>query len=110
MKKFLVVATVVIAGTAALSVMGTGQERSASGSSSQIFIHGTPVCVTQRGGGIEAAVGECEAVSGRNPGGRGRFHERNGSPSEPGIVLPPGHPPVGPGSDPSANEVRRTPI
>jgi hypothetical protein len=60
-------------------------------SSSQIYIHGTPVCVTQQGKDIVAQVGEC-AVS-RLPSvpdslERLPFHDH------PGMRLPPGHPPV----------------
>lgn len=58
---------------------------------SQIYIHGTPVCVTQRPHGILAQVGECDEArifphgeySGEVP-----YH------GHPGMDLPPGHPPV----------------
>ncbi|MBI5906208.1 MAG: hypothetical protein HZB86_11810 [Deltaproteobacteria bacterium] len=109
MRKIVAFAAMIAAGLAAYSVWGIGQDRYASDSSSQIFIHGTPVCVTQRGGGIEAAVGECDAVAGRGPGGgHGRFHGGIEPPRTPG--LPPGHPPVGPGTDPAGEAVRRIPI
>ena len=60
-------------------------------STSQIYIHGTPVCVTQQGKDIVAQVGECgvrpfppefESLE-RLP-----FH------GHPGRNLPPGHPPI----------------
>ncbi|RJP24593.1 MAG: hypothetical protein C4529_02460 [Deltaproteobacteria bacterium] len=111
MRKIVAAAAMIAAGLTAYSVWGIGQDRYASDSSSQIFIHGTPVCVTQRGGGIEAAVGECEAVAGRGPGsGHGRFHGGNEAPGARVPALPPGHPPVGPGSDPAGESARRIPI
>ena len=68
--------------------------------SSQIFIHGTPVCVTQEGNGIVARLGECgemkirpdEAFQGKVP-----FH------GLPGMNLPPGHPPIDGGIFPEEN-------
>lgn len=60
-------------------------------SSSQIYIHGTPVCVTQEGKDIVAQVGEC-GVPRLPPYAdsleRLPFHGR------PGTQLPPGHPPI----------------
>lgn len=69
----------------------------ASASSSQIYIHGTPVCVFRQGESIVARVGECEAGTeprDEAPGG--------GMPDDgaPGLGLPPGHPPVGPDMTP----------
>lgn len=77
-----------------LVVAWRGHRASAtSASESQIFIHGTPVCVSRQGESIAARVGECGAQAapwdgapaGRLPG----FDGREGD-------LPPGHPPVGP--------------
>jgi len=56
MKTILGIALVVAMGVAALFLWGAGYARHTGFSSSQIFIHGVPVCVTQRGGEIEAAV------------------------------------------------------
>ncbi len=68
----------------------------ASASASQIYIHGTPVCVFRQGDSIVATVGECESAAPRDeaPG--------EGAPDfgGPGPTLPPGHPPVGPDLSP----------
>jgi len=60
-------------------------------SSSQIYIHGTPVCVTQQGEDIVAQVGEC-GVPQLSPDAdsleRLPFHGHRG------LNLPPGHPPI----------------
>lgn len=58
---------------------------------SQIYIHGTPVCVTQHYHGIAAQVGKCDeagAYRGREFTGEVPFH------GSPGRELPPGHPPI----------------
>lgn len=60
-------------------------------SASQIFIHGTPVCVFSKDGNIMARVGQCSDVSReekRVPPEGAPFHR------QPGMNLPPGHPPV----------------
>jgi hypothetical protein len=57
----------------------------------QVFIHGTPVCVFTLGGNILAQVGQCPESSDMengDPAGNAPFH------GEPGMELPPGHPPV----------------
>jgi hypothetical protein len=62
-----------------------------AGSSSQIFIHGTPVCVFTLGGSVVARVGQCPdtpETENEGPGEEAPFHGR------PGMDLPPGHPPV----------------
>jgi hypothetical protein len=79
-----------------------------SSSSSQIFIHGTPVCVTHRGGEIEAAVGECGVLSDNPHGGSGGFHKSHPVPGDPHVGLPPGHPPVEEEPFPGIDERRRT--
>ncbi len=60
-------------------------------SSSQIYIHGTPVCVTREGEEIVARVGEC-AITRLPPDAdtpeRAPFH------GHPEMRLPPGHPPI----------------
>lgn len=58
---------------------------------SQIYIHGTPVCVTQRSHEIVAQVGKCDgarAYPDREFTGEVPFH------GHPGRELPPGHPPI----------------
>jgi len=71
-------------------------------SSSQIFIHGTPVCVVRQGKRIVATVGECGA-GGSLPDAGSReavpFHRWSAP------VLPPGHPPVGRGLVPDGNRL-----
>jgi hypothetical protein len=91
-KKILSVA---LAGTVLLFAMYHIQASepltSYASSSSQIYIHGTPVCVTQQGKDIVARVGEC-GVSLHPPDAdsleRIPFH------GHPGRNLPPGHPPI----------------
>lgn len=61
-------------------------------SSSQIYIHGTPVCVTQQGEDIVASVGKCGApMVPPESDSMERLPFRNG---HPGMNLPPGHPPI----------------
>lgn len=69
----------------------------ASGSASQIYIHGTPVCVFRQGESIAARVGECD--DGAAPGDDGSG-DRVPDSAGPGMALPPGHPPVGPDTSP----------
>jgi hypothetical protein len=57
----------------------------------QVFIHGTPVCVFTLGGNLMAQVGQCPETPGvenGDPAENAPFH------GEPGMELPPGHPPV----------------
>ena len=65
---------------------------SLASTSSQIYIHGTPVCVTQQGTDIVAQVGEC-GVPTATPDSDSveRLPFRGG---HPGMNLPPGHPPI----------------
>ncbi len=109
MRKFLVVALVLSMGMAALSLWRAGKALDLAATSSQIFIHGTPVCVTQRGGEIHAAVGDCGGLRGepRNEGREGA-HGRLPAPGRPGLELPPGHPPIGPDDGPITERNRRT--
>jgi hypothetical protein len=86
---------VAMAGTflmfAMLHVQESGPLTSLVSSSSQIYIHGTPVCVTQDGKDIMARIGEC-GIPGVSPDGDSLknlpYH------GHPGRSLPPGHPPV----------------
>lgn len=59
---------------------------------SQIYIHGTPVCVMERGGEVVARVGECGRLPA--PGEDGPFGGAPFAGEEGGANLPPGHPPV----------------
>jgi hypothetical protein len=91
-KKILSVA---LAGTVLLFAMyhipASEPLTSFASSSSQIYIHGTPVCVTQQGKDIVAKVGNC-GVPPLSPDAdsleRLPFH------GHPGLNLPPGHPPI----------------
>jgi hypothetical protein len=60
-------------------------------SSSQIYIHGTPVCVTREGEEIVARVGECGIT--RSPPDA-ETPESAPYHGHPGMRLPPGHPPI----------------
>lgn len=91
MKTFLGVALILAVGAAAMLLWSAGHGMEAGVSSSQIFIHGVPVCVTQRGDEIRASVGSCDAV-----------------PADPRLRLPPGHPPIGPEDAPVPEENRGT--
>jgi len=81
-------------------------------SSSQIYIHGTPVCVTRHDGEILASVGRCDAYGGhtreRRFGTGGRFPGESPEYREAPSGLPPGHPPVD--STPAWEQVRKVPI
>jgi len=106
LKSLLAIALVLTAALAGLSLWGMGHARHVAVSSSQIFIHGTPVCVTQRGGEIQASVGECAVLFG---GPRGQQEDADGFHNgDPHVGLPPGHPPIGPGPVPLFEENRRT--
>jgi hypothetical protein len=101
MRTYLVVALVVSLGLSALSLWGTAESRYGNESSSQIYIHGTPVCVIQRGGEIQATVGACSAVPDESRQGAPYRHSPGFSgPGHPGLNLPPGHPPIGPDDGP----------
>jgi hypothetical protein len=72
----------------------------AASTSSQIYIHDTPVCVSMEGEEVVARVGKCPRESGvfEAPGpGRTPFH------GAPGRGLPPGHPPIDRDMAPDAN-------
>ncbi len=96
---------VVIFGAAVMFLAGQWglhQRVAASRAESQIYIHDTPVCVAQEGGGIVARIGECGFRHGgedphagldRDSMERMPFHGGEGHAME----LPPGHPPIGEG-------------
>ncbi|MGE5246891.1 MAG: hypothetical protein ACM3L8_00985 [Verrucomicrobiota bacterium] len=96
-------------GVVAASLWLLGYGRGPAVSSSQIFIHGTPVCVTQRGGEIHATVGACSALRPGGPRGEGpsRHHGGVPYPGDPRLELPPGHPPIGPDDGPIGEHTRR---
>jgi hypothetical protein len=94
MRSFLIIALVLVAGAASLLFWGAGYADRVAAYSSQIFIHGTPVCVTQRGDRIEAAVGTCDANPRDPRGGSGGYHGTRPGPVNPHMGLPPGHPPI----------------
>lgn len=110
MKNILAVALILATAVATLSFWGMMHARQAGSSSSQIFIHGTPVCITQQEGNIVAMVGECGLLP-RGPGSEDGGVEKGPSPfGDPDAGLPPGHPPVGPEGSPFGGDVRRVPI
>lgn len=103
MKRILLLACFVLV-LAALLVqwrLGNRALATAAMSSSQIYIHGTPVCVMKHGEAIVARVGECGSLGGTDEDGEfsggSRFHE------SPGGGLPPGHPPVSPDMSPDVS-------
>lgn len=110
MKTFLAIALVLSTCLAAFSLWGIVHARRMGVSSSQIILHGTPLCITQRGGEIEAAIGECGSSPGAPGEGDGGFHGMPYPFEHPNAGLPPGHPPVGSDPDPGDGDSRRTPI
>lgn len=89
MKKILATALILALGVTGISLWGAARAQRMAFSTSQIFIHGTPVCVMQQAGQIRASVGMCEL-----PGG-----DETPSPHDPRLGLPPGHPPLDSGPD-----------
>jgi hypothetical protein len=93
-KKILAVGLAAFLGASALILLHgyrTVPDRTMSAveaSSSQIFIHGTPVCVFKLDDGIIAKVGRCEDAETGTP------QEKSPFSGNPGRELPPGHPPV----------------
>ena len=93
MKTILATALILALGITGISLWGAVHAQRMAVSSSQIFVHGTPVCVMQQAGEILASVGMCGA-----PGSESLE-------DEPRPGLPPGHPPVD--SIPAFEEGRR---
>ena len=81
-KAILATALILALGITGISLWGAVHAQRMAVSSSQILIHGTPVCVMQYAGEIRASVGICGT-----PGGESRE-------DGPRPGLPPGHPPV----------------
>ncbi|MGE5189084.1 MAG: hypothetical protein ACM3NF_03395 [Gemmatimonadota bacterium] len=100
MKTFVAIglsALFLVAVAAAWGTYSAAHPVAATASASQIYIHGTPVCVFQHGKSIVARVGECgPGASRRDEPPAGTAPDLRGA--EPG--LPPGHPPVGPDMPP----------
>ncbi len=73
-------------------------------SASQIYIHGTPVCVFRHGESIVARVGECDSriapAPEESPG------DETPDSGGPDLALPPGHPPIAPDMSPN-DDARR---
>lgn len=92
MKKFLTIVLTTIFLVAVLIQWHAYRAASASPPSvNQIFIHGTPVCVFSQDGNIMARVGQCPGApqtEKEGPPGKVPHHR------QPGMKLPPGHPPV----------------
>lgn len=97
-KTILAAALIVALGFTGITLWGVVHTRFMDVSSSQIFIHGEPVCVMQQAGEIRASLGMCDALKGEwkedGGGNGGGFHGGMLSPVEPDMSLPPGHPPV----------------
>ena len=96
MKTILATALILALGITGVSLWGAVHAQRMAVSSSQIFIHGTPVCVIQQAGEIVASVGICGPAGGESReedlGSGGNFHGKE--PFDPRTGLPPGHPPV----------------
>lgn len=109
MKTIIATAMIVAVGIAGISLWHAAHNQRIDFSSSQIFIHGTPVCVVQHAGEILASVGMCGTFGGDSRedgfGNGGGFHGKNPSLLEPRPELPPGHPPLD--SIPALEEGRR---
>ena len=109
MKTIIATAMIVAVGIAGISLWHAAHNQRIDFSSSQIFIHGTPVCVVQHAGEILASVGMCDTPGGESRedgvGNGGGFHGKKPSLLEPRPGLPPGHPPLD--STPALEERRR---
>lgn len=100
MRTLLATVLIVLSLIAGVSLWNAAHTRNIDVSSSQIYIHGTPVCVMRHGGEILASVGTCDSHGGRP--WEGGFGTGGGS------LLPPGHPPVD--SSPEFEQLRKLPI
>jgi len=109
MKTIIAAAMIVAVGVAGISLWHAAHNQRIDVSSSQIFIHGTPVCVFQHAGEIVASIGLCGTPGGESrEGGTGKgggVHGGTSTPLNPRLGLPPGHPPVD--SPPDLQEERR---
>jgi len=109
MKTIFAAAMILAVGIAGISLWHAAHTQRIGFSSSQIFIHGTPVCVVQQAGEILASVGMCGTSGDESRrddfGSAEGGHGEEPSPLEPRFGLPPGHPPVD--SAPSYEKGRR---
>ncbi len=109
-KAILATALILALGITGISLWGAVHARRMAVSSSQIFIHGTPVCVMQHAGEILASVGMCGSPGSEyredSFGNGGLFHGEVPSLPEPRPGLPPGHRPVD--AAPTFEEGRRS--
>lgn len=112
MKTILATAMIVAFAITGIYLWHEAHARPIAFSSSQIYIHDTPVCVMRQDEEIIASVGMCDAYGGES-WERG-FGPGSGSPGESPYyreapsVLPPGHPPVD--STPAFEQSRKIPI
>jgi len=111
-KTILAAAMIVALGIAGISHWRAMHAQRLAFSSSQIYIHGTPVCVMRHDGEIYASIGMCDENGNRTHGrdfgpGRGFLGESPFSDEAPS-GLPPGHPPVD--SFPALEGTRKIPI
>jgi hypothetical protein len=111
-KAILAAVMIVALGITGITLWHAVHSRRIAFSSSQIYIHGMPVCVMRHDGEINASVGMCDDYRGRSYGrsvgpGRG-FHGESPFSDEPPTALPPGHPPVD--SFPALEQGRKIPI
>ena len=110
MKTILAAAMILALGITGILLWEAAHARRMAVSSSQIFVHGTPVCVMQQAGEIVASVGMCGTPGSESReddfGNGGAFHGEAPSTLERRFGLPPGHPPVD--SPPDFEEGRRT--
>ncbi|HQT98550.1 MAG: hypothetical protein B7Z62_01105 [Deltaproteobacteria bacterium 37-65-8] len=109
MKTVLAAVLVLALAITGISLWGAVHARRVAVSSSQIFVHGTPVCVIRQGESIIASVGICGPLGGDPQGddsGNGEdFHGETPFHGEPRLGLPPGHPPID--TSPTFGEGRR---
>ena len=112
MKTILAAAMIVALGITGISLWRAVHTQRVVFSSSQIYIHGTPVCVMRHDGEINASVGICDDYgdhsNGRGSGSWREFHGKSPFSHEVPSVLPPGHPPVD--SFPTLEQGRKIPI
>jgi hypothetical protein len=108
-KTILAAALILALGITGISLWGAVHAQRMAVSSSQIFVHGAPVCVMQQAGKVIASLGMCGTSRGESRdddfGNGGVLHRKTPSPLGPRLGLPPGHPPVD--STPSFEEGRR---
>jgi hypothetical protein len=111
MKRILAAVIIVASGITGVFLWHAANPPGIDISSSQIYIHDTPVCVMRHGGEILASVGMCglDGQSGDQGFGNGEgFVGESPLYRDAPSGLPPGHPPVD--SIPAPERFRRIPI